>query len=249
MYLIFAPSGLNAEEILDEMSKQVWLNYIVGRPISEKWYLEYDFEAARQVSGGEPWYTLYGTGLAEYYPNPYLDLTAELVTGIARQNDREDSFEASVLLGVRLHIINQIFHDPFPFFAKIRPERLSGKRFNIANLLRLERRHFWYSGDLPHIAETRFRYRFETKLALNKANLASDGVWSLLADIEWFLPLYDELPERFATKRRIRLGVGYRHSYHWRYDILVMSEKVRDTLDGDISIDARLVDFRVKMLF
>jgi hypothetical protein len=247
LYVVSASFGLRAGDRFDEQSRQVWFNYILGKPISEKWYVEYDFEGAKQVSGGEPWYSLNGTALAEYYPNAYLDLTAELATGITRQNREENTFEAAAALGVRLHIVKQIFLDPL--IASLGPERFSGKRYNIAALLRLQRRQFWYSRNIPNTGDTRFRYRLESNFALNKASLATDGVWNLLADIEWFWPLYDEIPERFATKRRIRLGLGYRHSYHWRYDIVLMSDKVRDTLDGDAKVDARTVDFRVKMIF
>ncbi len=247
LYFMSAPTGLHAGERIEEQSRQVWGNYILGKPISENWYVEYDFEGARQVSGGEPWNSLCGTALAEYYPNAYLDLTAELGTGITRQNNEENSYEAAAALGLRLHIVKQIFLDPF--FANFGPERFSGKSYDIAALLRLERRQFWYSGNLPSADQTRFRYRFETNFALNKASLAIDGVWNLLADIEWFWPLYDEIPERFATQRRIRLGLGYRHSYHWRYEIFLVSDRVRDTLDGDTRVEARAVDLTVKMLF
>lgn len=248
LLLIPMPVGLVAQENAEEYSRQRWLNFILGRPISEKWYFEYDFEAAKQVSGGQPWRYLYGTGLAEYYPNDYLDLTGELVTGFTQQNEVENSFEATVRLGLRFHLISQIFSSPY--ITKIRPERLSGKRFNIANLLRIERRQFWYSGDLPSAEDTRFRNRIETKLALSKANLAADGAWSLLADIEWFVLLGDdEAPERFATKRRIRIGVGYRHSYQWRFDVLAMTDKGRDTLEGDTDIESRMIDVRIKAFF
>jgi hypothetical protein len=61
--LIF-PVSLSAQETDPEVSKQLWANLVLSFPRSEKLYLEYDFEAARQVSGGEPWRYLYGTGLA-----------------------------------------------------------------------------------------------------------------------------------------------------------------------------------------
>ena len=59
LLLIPMPVGLLAQENAEEYSRQLWLNFILGRPISEKWYFEYDFEAAKQVSGGQPWRYLY----------------------------------------------------------------------------------------------------------------------------------------------------------------------------------------------
>jgi hypothetical protein len=66
---IAIPIQSNAQESAQETSKQIWANLILSLPKSEKLYLEYDIEGARQVSGGEPWKYLYGTGLVEYYPS------------------------------------------------------------------------------------------------------------------------------------------------------------------------------------
>ena len=248
--LLFWLNESMAQESAPEASDQLWLNYILGRPVSEKLYLEYDFEAAKQVSGsGDPWHYFYGTGLFEYYPNGYADFTGELVTGFTKQDSEEDSFEVTVRAGLRLHLISQIFNSPF--VKEHRPERMSGKRLGIANLARLEYRNFWYNGDRPSEDDLRFRNRIEFRLALNQPTLASDRLWYLIADAEWFVPLNDEedLPERFATKRRIRLGLGYRQSYQFRYELLAMRDKARDTLEGDVEVDANMLDFRFKWFF
>jgi hypothetical protein len=239
-----------AQETSSEASDQLWLNFILGRPVSEKFYVEYDFEAATQVSGGgDPWRYLYGTGLFEHYPNGFVDLTGELVTGFTKQDSQEDSFEATVRLGLRLHLIDQIFNSSL--VKEYRPERMSGKRLGISNLARLEYRNFWYNGDRPFENELRFRNRIEFKLALNRPTLASDRLWYLITDAEWFIPLSDkdEVSERFATKRRIRLGLGFRQSYEFRYELIVMRDKARDTLEGDVEVDANIIDFRFKWFF
>lgn len=243
------PDAALAQDAAEDASKQIWANLILSRPKSEKLYLEYDIEGARQVSGGEPWSYLYGTGLVEYYPNGFIDLTGELSTGFTRQTSEENSFEATVRLGARLHLITQIFNSPF--IEEIRPERMSGKKFSIANLARFEFRNFWYSGDRPSSSDIRFRNRIEFKLALNESSLAEDGVWYLIADTEWFVPMNDEdqAAERFATKRRIRAGIGFRQSYEWRFEFLAMRDTVRDTLEGDIELDANILDLRVKWFF
>ena len=82
-------SASKAEESSAATSKQIWANFIVSRPKSEKLYFEYDIEGARQVSGGEPWRYIYGTGLVEYYPSNFIDLTGELTTGFTQQSAQE----------------------------------------------------------------------------------------------------------------------------------------------------------------
>lgn len=234
-----------AQEVTADTSRQLWGNFIVGLPKSEKLYLEVDAEAAKQVSGGgDPWGYLYGTGLVEYYPSDWVDLTGELVTGFTDQDRNEDSVEATARLGLRLHFLQQFVNSSY--FRKIRPERMSGTRLSVANLARLEYRNFWYSGELPDASDLRFRDRIELKYALNRPTLGEDGVWYLIADMEWFVPLNDDhAPERFATKNRLRLGLGYRKSYDWRFSVLAMRDNVRDTLEGDVVADARMIDARI----
>ena len=245
LFAINFPCLLSAQEANEDTSKQIWANLILSFPKSEKLYLEYDIEAVRQVSGGEPWRYIYGTGLVEYYPNGFIDLTGELTTGFTRQSEQENSFEATVRLGIRLHLINQIFNSSF--VKKYRPERMSGRKFSIANLARIEQRNFWYTGSRPSSHDVRFRNRLEFKLAINKSTLAADGVWYLMADAEWFVPLgNNEAPERFATKLRNRAGLGYRRSYEWRFEVLAMRDKARETLEGDVKVDALMLDLRIK---
>ena len=245
LFALPLPSPIKAQESVQETSKQLWANLILSRPKSEKLYFEYDIEGARQFSGGEPWRYLYGTGLGEYFPNRFIDLTGELSTGFTKQSASEDSFEATVRFGARLHLITQIFNSPL--IKEIRAERMSGKKLGISFLSRIEHRNFWYSGDRPSSDDLRWRNRLEFRLALNEPNLATDGVWYLMADAEYFTPIGDDkAPERFATKFRARLGLGYRLSYAWRFEILAMRDEAKETLEDEIEIDAYILDLRLK---
>ena len=248
MWLFLMAAAALASANKSETSDQIWANVVLSHPRSERTYLEYDIESARQVSGGEPWRYLFGTGLIEYYPSPFIDLTGEISTGFTKQDRAEDSFEATFRGGVRLHLIRQIFNSSFA--RAHRPERMSGKRVDVATFARIEQRNFWYSDDRPSDSDARFRFRLETKLALNRPDLATDGVWYMIADSEWYVPLNDVEPaERFATKRRLRLGIGYRHDYQLRAEVIFMRDKARDTLVDDIDIDANILDFKVKWFF
>jgi len=85
------------------------------------------------------------------------------------------------------------------------------------------------------------------KFAINKPNFSTDGVWYLMADGEYFSYIGDDKPpERFASKHRIRLGLGYRQSYKWRFEILAMRDEARETLEDEIQVDAYMLDLRVK---
>jgi hypothetical protein len=245
---VTAALPLNAQEPPEDASRQIWANLILARPTTQKLYLEYDIEGAYEVSDEDPFKSLFGTGMVEYYHKPWLDLTGELVTGFSRLGADENSFEASLRLGARFHLGNNVFWAWLP--EKSRPEILPKKRYSAGVLFRLEHRNFWYSTDRPSAADLRFRGRLELKLALNKPNLGTDGVWYLIADGEWFVPLgNDETAERFATKGRARLGIGYRRSYAWRFEILAQRDEARETLEDAKDVEAYMIDLRVKWYF
>ena len=71
----------------------------------------------------------------------------------------------------------------------------------------------------------------------------------LIADAEAFVPLDDDVPERFATKLRGRLGVGYRINYKWRVEVLTQRDDARDTLENEFDVEARMLDLRLKIFF
>jgi hypothetical protein len=69
-----------------------------------------------------------------------------------------------------------------------------------------------------------------------------------LADWEWFVPL-DDPEERFASRQRIRGGIGYRRSFTWRYELLYIRTRSRNTIDEAFSTSENIIDVRVKRLF
>jgi hypothetical protein len=153
------------------------------------------------------------------------------------------SWELTPRIGVRFHLVKRLWNE-------FHPERVPLSRLSFANLSRIEWRNLWYSGELgiPNSHETRFRNRTELKLALNHDKLATDGTLYLFTDVEFFVPLQDDVPERFATKRRFRGGLGYRLSRKWRFEVLYIRDFARETLEEEEDIDMNALDIRVKLL-
>ena len=237
---LFAPNLIWAQE---EVSQQVWTNFIMAFPQSDKLYYELDAETAHQISGGEPWRYIYGTGMVEYYPSKLFDLTGELVVGVTDQDRLEDSFEVSTRWGFRTHFLNTII-DKYN-----RWEQFPSRKIGLANLMRLEQRNFWYTSSRPSSHDWRWRNRVELRVAINKPDMATDGVWYLMADWEWFVPMSGQTSERFSTKFRKRYGGGYRWRYKWRFELLFQIDDARDTLADDFDVEAYMVDLRAKMFF
>ena len=59
--------------------------------------------------------------------------------------------------------------------------------------------------------------------------MSLDKTLFLIADYEIFVPLSDDVPERFATKARLRAGLGYRRDKKWRFELLYIRDGTRQT--------------------
>jgi hypothetical protein len=224
-----------------QTSGQIWANFTLEYPRGERLLYELDFEPKAQFSGSETWRGLDVTPLVEYSVNRWFDLAGETAFARTRQSNSVSSVEVTPRVGVRLHLFSNV--------RTMLPGRRPLGRVGISNLSRFEWRNLWYSDDTPSSHETRFRNRTELKVGLNHGELSRDRTLYLTADYEFFVPLSDDVPERFATKRRIRVGLGYRRDSRWRFEILFIRDGTRTTDENNFAPAANIVDLRVKVLF
>jgi hypothetical protein len=128
-------------------------------------------------------------------------------------------------------------------------EQAPRRRIVVRDLVRVESRNFFYSGgDTDSDSTVRFRNRLEFLAPLNKERITDDGARYVLADWEWFVPL-DDPEERFANRQRIRTGLGYRRNFNWRYELLYIWTRSRNTIDEEFSTNENIIDIRVKRIF
>lgn len=223
-------------------SNQLWFNVIFDYSWSNRLLLELDFEPKVQVNGDTPWRNLDATGLIEYYPYSWLDLTGELTLGWTKQLADLKTSEMTQRLGLRIHL--------FPTVKELlEMERTPLKRVGLANLARFEVKRFSYSDNRPAEHELRFRNRVELKIALNHENMEIDRTLYFLSDLENFVPLRGEAPRRFSSKARFRFGFGYRFSYTWRTEFLYLVDKARDTLEEESNVTVEAVNLQVRLNF
>ena len=243
VYFLALPVSTQAQT-----STQLWASLILGYAKSESIYMEVEIQPKKQISGGEPWRNLDATWLVEYYPSKWFDITGELVTGYTNQKKSLDSFEITPRVGIRLHIVEQVIREQ-SHRQKSRPERTPSNRFDLAAWLRLEQRNFFYFGDLESSHEWRFRVRPEFKAAINNDNLGEDHTLYFRTDLEFYVPITDDVPERFVNEIRFRGGLGYRINYDWRIEFLYVRDVLRESPLGDFEEDANMLDFRLTYLF
>jgi hypothetical protein len=228
-----------------QTTTQLWGNLTFNWVKSDRLVYELDFEpkALLDAPDGAPdWRNLDVTPNVEYSPTGWLDIVADTTIGRTMQTDDVDSTEVTPRLGLRFHLFSRI--QQF-FIAEQAPVR----RIVVRDLVRVESRNFFYSGgDVTSESTFRFRNRLEFLLPLNKPRITDDGARYWLADWEWFVPL-DDPEERFANRQRIRTGIGYRRSFNWRYELLYIWTRSRDTLGEGFSTTENIIDVRVKRLF
>jgi uncharacterized protein DUF2490 len=228
-----------------QTTTQLWGNLTFNWVKSDRLVYELDFEPKALLSApeGEPdWRNLDVTPNVEYSLRSWLDLVADTTIGRTMQSDDLDSTEVTPRLGVRFHLFSraQQFH--------VR-EQAPRRRLVFRDLVRIESRNFFYSGgDVEFESTFRFRNRLEFLMPINKERITDDGAWYWLADWEWFVPL-DDPEERFASRQRIRGGIGYRRSFKWRYELLYVRTRSRNTIDEAFSTSENIIDVRVKRLF
>jgi hypothetical protein len=229
-----------------QTTSQLWgtitFNWLRSGQLSYE--LELEPKVLTDAPEGEPgWASLDVTSNVEYALQRWLDLVGELATGYTSQTDDTDSFELSPRVGVRFHLTTRdLPTSPF------RRERLPRYRIVVRNLVRVEARNLFYTGDTSNDSTVRFRNRLEVQVPLNRRLVTDDGASYVLADWEWFIPL-DDPEERFANRQRVRAGIGSRRSLDWRFEALYIWNRSRDTISNGFHPADNIVNLRVKRVF
>jgi hypothetical protein len=237
-----SPKAIQAGEAGEQVSTQLWGDLLLRWPQSDIVALDLDLRPKGQISGGEPWRELWLRGRAFYYPSAWADAIGELVFSLTRQTEDLTSSTVSVRVGSRLHVLSQI--------ARMQGfERVSSTRHHLTALMRLEFRTFNYSDDRLSSNDWRFRLRPEFKIAFNRPSLSDDQTLFGVTDYEWFIPLGDEAAERFATRGRFRVGLGYRFDYTWRLELYYIRDSSRDRTEEELTNDANIVNLKLKIFF
>jgi hypothetical protein len=228
-----------------QTTTQLWANLTLDWVKSDRLVYELDLEPKALISAPDDqpdWRNFDVTPNVEYSVKHWLDFVGEVTVGRTHQTDDVDSTEVTPRLGARFHLFSR------RRVLQVR-EQAPQRRIVVRDLVRFESRNFYYTGgDVEDEQTFRFRNRLEVLMPINKASITDDGAAYWLADWEWFIPL-DDPEERFANRQRIRGGIGYRRNFNWRYELLYIWTRSRNTIDTGFSTTENIIDIRVKRLF
>jgi hypothetical protein len=228
-----------------QATAQLWGNITLDWVKSDRLVYELDFEPKVLLSApeGDPdWRNLDVTPNVEYSLKGWMDLVADTTIGWTNQTDNVDTIEVTPRLGARFHLFSRTQR------FNVR-ERAPRRRIVVRDLVRFESRNFFYSDATESDSTVRFRNRLEMLVPLNKARVNDDGARYLLADWEWFIPIDDDPEERFANRQRIRAGLGYRRNFNWRYEVLYIWTRSRNTIDEGFATTENILDIRMRRMF
>jgi hypothetical protein len=240
-----------AAPALAQTNLQLWGNVTLDWVKSSRLAYGLDVEPKVLLSAPDDdpgWHSMDVTPSIEYAWKHWLDLVGETAVGYTQQTDDVNSWEVTPRGGARFHVFSRDVPTAIPG-RPLQKEFPPRRRVVLRDLLRVEARSLFYTGDGSGNSSTvRFRNRLELLVPLNRETLSADRVRYLLADWEWFIPL-GEPDERFANKQRIRAGIGYRRSIAWRFELLYMWTRSRNTIEEGFTTNDNIIDVRIKRVF
>jgi hypothetical protein len=238
--VVFLPSFVEA----DGPEVQLWGNLTLDWIKSHRSTFGVDLEPKVLVSkpSDDPgWATLDVTPSFEYSRGNWFDMIGETLVARTKQTDDENSTEITPRVGFRFHILSNLEND----FLK---EQLPKRRLVIRNLIRLEWRNLYYSTDKPDSSSLRLRNRVEMSYPMNRRRLTDDGATYVTGDAEWFWT-EDDPDERYASKQRVRVGIGHRHSRPWRVEGLFIWDRSRHAATDGFTTSDYALDVRVRRVW
>ena len=207
--------------------EQLWLDYQLDYP-SYSWLFEVAASYQTLLTQENKWRSLSVTPTVEYVLLTRLDLTAELPLSYTVQKEDTNSFELAPMLGARLHITQN-------------------KRVNARLFLRYQQRHFHeIEADVWDISN-RIRLKGEFWISITGPNLYKDKLLYALLDYEEFIVLDDQLDERYANRRRARIGLGYRLDYKNRFELIYTWQSSRNEIEGEFISNDHVIQLVYKM--
>ena len=210
-----------------QRDEQLWLEFQFDYPFANKYLFE--ISAAYQTLLTEDrWRSVGLSPTFEYVLFTRLDLTAELPIAYTMQQEGTTSFELAPLVGFRFHITQN-------------------KRIDTRFIVRYQQRYFRQVEDEDWDISNRTRLRGEIWISINRPNLFNDNLWYTFLDYEEFIVLDEQLDERYANRRRGRIGVGYRLNYKNRFEIAYTLVSSRNEIEGEFNNDDNVIQLRYKM--
>jgi hypothetical protein len=208
---------------------QIWIDAFGYREFGKSWEYEANI-GYNKLAAPQGWSDVYFCNTASWQVNEWYMVEGSLELHYTFDQINENSIEVRPWIGQKFSypkFINAIHLDK-PFFY-----------------LRLDQRFLWYPESDAFETKTRFRPRLGGKFLLNNITLQSK-TWYIPWFVESFINLNGEASERYASRRRIFLGLGYVFSPKWRLELDYISQRARNTFEGQFVKSDNIIWMQLK---
>ncbi len=220
--------SLTSHSVLAQRDEQLWLEFQLSYPFGNRYLLENTTSYSTLMNPENKWRSFSVSPTFEMSLVRWLDLLSEVGIAYTQQKVEANTFEIDPMVGGRF------------FFTQ-------GKKVDTRFVLRYQQRSFKDLETGDWTSSTRTRLRGEVFVSINGPNLFTDKLWYVFADYEEFIVIDHQLEERFANRRRARIGVGYRLSYKHRFDLGYTLQNSRNEIDDDFTGIDNVIQFKYKM--
>lgn len=208
--------------------QQLWLDYQVDYPFANSYLFEVTCSYQTVLSKDDKWRSILVSPMFEHAILTRLDLQAAVPIAYTNQKENYNSFEASPAVTVIFHITQN-------------------KRINAKASFKAEERFFQNLEDHSWRSSSRTRLKAEAWISINGPNLYQDKLWYTITDYEEFFVVDEQVDERFANRRRARIGLGYRKNYRHRMELIYSLQSSRNEIDGAFISSDTILQLKYKM--
>jgi hypothetical protein len=193
---------------------QVWIDLFGYKEFGKSWEYEANPGYSKLIAP-QGWTDVYFCNTASWQVNKWYMAEGSLELHYTFDPADQNSIEVRPWLGQKIiypEFIKAIHLDK-PFFY-----------------VRLDQRFLWYPESDASETKTRFRPRIGGKFLLNNTSLKSKTFY-IPWYIESFINLNGEASERYASRSRKFVGLGYVFNPKWRLEIDYLSQHARNTFE------------------
>lgn len=213
-----------------QQHEQLWLEVQTSYPFANRYLLENTTSYQTVLSKENKWRSLGISPVFEYSLFTRLDVTSEIPVAYTLQKEGYHSFEVSPLVGARYYFTQN-------------------RKLDLRLVWRYQVRCFRQVEAQDWEIKNRTRLRAEAYFSINGPNLFADNLWYIFSDYEEFIVIDHQVDERFANRRRARIGVGYRLNYRNRFDLGYTWQSSRDEIGGDFISNDHVLQLKYKLFF
>jgi hypothetical protein len=213
-----------------QSKEQLWLDYQIDYPFANRYLLEVATSYQTLLSKNDKWRSISLTTTFEALVFNFLDVTADLPIAYTVQKEGTNTYEFGPIVGLRFYITQS-------------------KRIDTRVLLRYQQRYFRQVEQNDWDVSNRTRLKAEAYICINGPNLFTNKLWYVALDYEEFIVLDEQLEERYANRRRAKIGLNYRLSYKHRFDISYTLQSSRNEIEGDFISNDNAIQLRYRMFF